>query len=206
MSKKSGIHSIKPVDFSKYVQKFRAYTTTTGIKILLKAIPLKLVDASNDKVKDPPIPTYKMEIYGGGEQEDTLTEDVVIGFEASDPDNGKKYREIYNSYMEALAQASDEREKKLTKIILLRGVEFEIPNEEGWLEEMEFMGIEVPESKLKRRFFYLDHEIMSNPRDMAAIFDGVMRISGVPKEALADAMNSFRDILEDEEQEEDTAQ
>jgi hypothetical protein len=200
---KNGIRSIKPINISKLQPKFKDYTTTTGLHVRLKAMPLKLIDKSNASVIDPEIPKYTMEVLGGDVQEDILTEDVVKSFEVSDPEIGKKYREIYTNYMIALDKASDTRREKFIKILLLRGIDFDIPDEDAWLEEMNELDIEIPENKLKRKLFYLDTEVMANPRDMSAIFDGVMSISGVPSEALADARDSFRNLLADEEREED---
>lgn len=169
----------------------KTFTTSTGIEVRILGLSQLLLDKTRTSVKFPDPPTYELETVAGKKEVHAHNETTL------ETDEDKK---AWADYQTALAEADRLQKDRLLKLILMKGIEVDMPEEEGadddWLAVQAFIGLEVPEDTLGKRYDYITTEVISNPEDLAEIMQLVMEKSGVPKEALAEARASFRSAME----------
>lgn len=182
-------------------KRFKVITTIDGTTLKLSAVPQLLMDKVMGSIPDPVRPTYEMEIIGGEKQYDILTDDVIKDTENIDAALAKKYRKQLDKYFVDLVEAEMARNRKMTETVLLTGVHAEVPkaDEPGgeWIENVEFLGLEIPTALGPRKVFYLESVVLKGKEDIDAIMDGVMELSGLSEAQRSEARASFRDNVQE---------
>lgn len=161
------------------------YTTKDGVELNISGIkPLLLQRLEKSYRKsnpEPKKPTYIVDGLGGKEElphnETTLTteEDKIRWLQWKDQ------RAIWEAGLN----------ERILHAILLKGVKNKFEINDEWIEEQEFLGIEVPESKNGRRILYIETEILSG-EDIVGLTRNVMSLSGLGEEVLQEADKLFR--------------
>lgn len=167
--------------------KEKDYVTGTGVTLHLTGISQLFIDSMRASVVYPDPPTYEAELPGG-EKEIHFHDETTL---ETDEDHEK-----WDAYKREYAKVDMEFRKKFTDAILIKGIDFEYPDDSEWIEESEFLGVKVPEEKFPRKLHYIYNEAIAGPDDLAAIVQEVMELSQLPREVLDQARNSFRGALE----------
>lgn len=140
-------------------------------------------------------PTYEVKTAAGNIEIHEHNEKTI-----SDQATSEEEKELWEKYQAGLKQASTEASEKVTEALLLRGVKFNLPKDNGWKEEQEFLGITIPEKQHELKLHYLTTELVKSPADIIGLIATVTRHTGVSEEALAAAEASFRSSLGESEQ------
>ena len=159
------------------------FTTSRGIGLTLKPIPHMLIDRVQNAHKPPQPPTYEIKTATGATEVHAHDETTL----ETDAD-----RAAWQAYMNARDEATKDANRAFMRLVFLRGVECELPNDDTWIREQVMLGIDVPTDPLEKRLHYLETEVIATVADADAIVRGVLEASGVPQEALAQAEDTFR--------------
>jgi len=168
-------------------------TTSRGVTV--KCLPVahlleKVRTEVTDEYPDPVPPMRKLE--GVGEVEIPYTEDTIAVEGVPEEDKA-----AWADYQQKMREIEMVRGERTLKVIALRGVEFEM--RPGWEEEHEFMGLRVPEGDAAKLYHYFTTEVVGNKMDGFLISQGISEASGVDKELLATAEDTFLDTLGESE-------
>jgi hypothetical protein len=165
------------------------YITSRGIEIKLRPIPPYLIQMTSSSFEMPEPPTYTVQTEGGGIE-------VHKHDEASIAQSSPEEQATWIEYTEKVNAAASKASEQLMTIVLIDGVDVEIPDENRWLKKMSLMGITVPEDPEDRLLMYKKTELLGNPDDMAKIMELVLGLTGVNREDLNKIKNSFQDRME----------
>lgn len=165
----------------------KKYTTTRGIEIEVLSIPMMLVDKINSAHPDPEPPTYEVAALGGVVERHPLTEQS-----AETPEE----KALLADWLKRKAEAKDARNRGFMRLVMLRGVKFDMPQDGAWVEEHEFLGVTVPEGAVERRLHYIETEVFGSVADYREITRLVMEESGVSEAAIEQASALFRGDME----------
>jgi len=165
----------------------RIYRTAAGVDVdILGISPMlmqKVGDAFRFKYPEPKPPTYVVETAGGGKEvnyhDDTTVETV------EEVDALQAYKDEHAAWR-AASQAA------LVRAVVIKGVKFEMPENDAWIEDQELLGLEVPEGELERRIHYFETEVVSSVEDMLTLLGSAMGLGGMQDEMLGTAMSMFR--------------
>lgn len=188
------------------------YTTNDGVSLETMAVSPFLLEKVRqsvfDRLRDDGIlidcPTYEVKTAAGNVEIHEHNEKTIADQATSEEEKG-----LWEKYQAGLKQASTEASEKVTEALLLRGVKFDLPKDNGWKEEQEFLGILIPEKSHELKLHYLTTELVKSPADIIGLIAAVTRHTGVSEEALAAAEASFRGALGESDEpieEGDTAQ
>lgn len=175
------------------------FTASSGIEVTLKPVPQLLVDSARNSVEYPELPYYEIEI-GDDVEKHELTEDTLKDEDLT-PEERAEFEATLQEYYLTYAKADEQLRDNMMNVMFLRGVEVELPEDDSWAEEQLLFGVKVPESPAARRLHYVKTEVIMNAEDMISMFDGIMRVSGMPEEYLREAQDSFRSAMEEAKQE-----
>lgn len=165
------------------------YVTQDGIVIKLHWINPILIQNVMNSIKVPKRPTYETTTRSG------RVEIYPMDAESAVQTPGGEVRWL--TYLEEKEAAESEQNLRIMKVLFLEGTECDIP-ENGWDRRDLFYGLDVPTPDMpdERRAYYLMNHI--SPEDIAGLMTALMRKTGVPEEAVAEAEKSFRDSILDE--------
>ena len=163
------------------------YTTSRGVKVTYNGIAT-LIDAlqSSLNARKPIAPTYEVKSLAGN-SEIHAHDETTLETEAD--------RAAWLEYQTKLAAWSDESQRSLMRLILLRGISVELPSDSDWEKQQAFAGIVVPQDAMEKRMHYLQTEVLGSVADYQMMVVGVMRVSGVPEDLLSQVESSFRRSL-----------
>lgn len=136
-------------------------------------------------------PTYTVTLAGGAKQvyeyDEKSIEDVTTPQE--DKDKWAEYKKQFD-----LMQA--EANEKTTAYLFYDGVECEI--EEDWIEEQEWLGVELPKNKFDLKVRYITTRLLKTPEQIKNAITEIMRLSikGVDNSAVKAAEGTFSSILQ----------
>lgn len=198
MSKNNGSNGRAATGQPSHVRR-KPYTTTTGISLMLQAIPSMLLDSIAPNMREewtekgialPVCPQYEAKLAGGGVEyhdhdETTLTND--------------EERAAWAAYKAAESKWATQLNERTMNAILAKGVilSADMTDNAPWIQEQLELGFKIPKSPLARRLYYIKNEAVGNPIDLYEIMRGVMQLTGVPAERMAAAEESFRSQLEE---------
>lgn len=177
-------------------KKVYTYQTATGRELILNPLPplqIQLVRDAAVKEAERKFgerlykPTYTLDT-GDGATETHEHDEATI---AQDPEA----KRAWDAWQAQEAQFDAYSNDKIMRFILLRGISFEMPADDEWMEMQAYFGIDVPEAGLDRRFHYIQTEIIGSVTDLTALMSEIMKISGVDEETVAAAQATFRDTL-----------
>lgn len=147
-------------------------TLSTGVVLKLKPIPPLLLDKLINKsfpVPEPP----------------TIT---VDGFDGKH-DEPNPHDPAYKATVAAIRRQQSDKTIDLT---LMRGVDVELPEDVGWIADLEELGIEVGETYNQRRHAYVRFVLLERTSDLNRVIIQVMALSGVRESDIAEAEARFR--------------
>lgn len=98
----------------------------------------------------------------------------------------------WRAYQNELARVQREYGEKFLKTVLLRGLNVEMPTDDAWVREQEFMGYTVPTEPLQRKLYWLETEVFSTKEEIEDATTRVLRASGTREEVISAMEASFR--------------
>jgi hypothetical protein len=159
-------------------------TVTTSRGVTVTCLPIQsLLDKLNAQYKPPEPPSYEVKTATGAVERHAHDATTL----ETDED-----RAAWQAYLQARADAQTAQSLALTRLVLLRGISVDMPTDEQWVKEQEWLGLQVPDDPFERKLHYIETEVIAGVADIEAIMLGVMRESGVPEELLAQMDATFR--------------
>jgi len=159
-----------------------------GHKLTLLPVSPFLVDKAmaTVNVAGPEPPTYTAVTAAGVEEVHPHDETTL----ETDED-----RRAWAEYLEQKRAAEQARQESLIRILFVKGIEVNIPKN-GWVEEQQFFGIDVPKNPLELKVHFISTEVLHSLDDMLALMGDIMELSGVSREAIEVASESFLGEME----------
>jgi len=147
-------------------------TLSSGVQIKLVPLPPLLQRAVEEKFPEPEIPIVEV----------TVHKKKVMQPNPDDPD-----------YQKALEQWAKDRGQALMDLAFIKGVVFELPEDETWMEELALVGVEVGEGQAARKLAYLRSVAIATIEDMMGVTGRVLAMSGVSPQAIDEAAKTVQD-------------
>ena len=175
------------------------FTASSGITCQVRPVPETLAELAKKKVEkdfrergeaiDPP--TYTIKTASGKEIPEPHDESTL------QTDEDRALWRAHQAALERLAAAQTEAE---SKVWLMRGLVFELPEDDTWMDEQEEIGVEVPRDagKGELKWHYLTTEVLLTVDDMMQAVQAITSCSYagiVTEEAIGAAMDSFRNRI-----------
>jgi hypothetical protein len=170
--------------------KYQTYVTSRGYELKIRSISPFLLDEIKASVPEPPKPTYKTKLVGGGEQEhyhDLTTLET-------DED-----REQWAEYLRAKSAADALRSEKISMVMFEEGIINwdELQPTPEWEAKRRSRGLDIPSDGSERQIKYLETEIFGSMADVFQFQTLLMKAGGdVPEEAIQQIEASFRSLLQ----------
>jgi hypothetical protein len=170
--------------------------TTEGLEVRLRPVSRVLIQSVQRAVErelrakglplDPP--TYEVVTATGDKEVHAHDEDSISTDEE---------RAAWEAYLAARETLQDEANARVAKTVVVGGVICDDPPD-SWVEDMRYLGVELPEDPRDLKYAYLEMEILKTPADLMRAMAGVMRLSleGAPKETIESIEALFRRALE----------
>ena len=164
-------------------------TTSRGHQVECLPIATMLDELSaeyNDKMPSPP--THQISDVTGTTIPVPYTEESIK--QANVPEADK---EVWAKYIEEKAKLEAELAERRIRVIATRGIMvLDMPAEEAWIAEHEFLGYTVPDAPLPRLYHYVKTEVLGTKEDGIKVTAGIYRASGLDEEVLNQIEASFR--------------
>jgi len=128
---------------------------------------------------EPPVPTFRIEGTPGSFVEVEYDEKTILGDDV--PQEAKDAWVKHQAWDAGLRNMFG---TQLVRTLATMGTKFEIPDDDEWIKDAAFVGLDVPEDARERRLFYFSNFILGKPQDGYTISQGVYAASGF-NEALA---------------------
>lgn len=166
--------------------KVRQFVLSTGYEVIVHPVSQVTIQDAQSIIKDPPVPR--------------VLEDGRAIFDSNDPAYLQGLENPDHPYYAvALRETNEKRGMAVVDIILIKGVEVVggVPDDDGWLEELQFMakrglisldGFDLA-NKFDRAFLYKRHIVVGTEADWQMVMAAAM---GVSEEDVQRAMASFR--------------
>jgi len=162
-------------------------TTSSGITLKLQPVAPALLQKIEQSIPTPERPYYEAKtIFGTIEHypHDSSTVET------------EEEKHMWREYSVEKYRREVELTQKGNRALLSKGVIIPKEVEEKqflvWQEEQEWIGIEVPNKPLDRRYHFLTTEILKTPNDIITTVEKIMRLVGMDEETLQAAEDSFR--------------
>ena len=172
----------------------RVIVTTDGQEVRLRPVPSEMIQlvkqAAERELREQGLPldppTYTAKTASGDEE--------VHQHDAESLSTDEERAE-WQAYQDATRTLEQEHIRRVTELLIKRGVIADDPPEE-WVAEMREFGIEIPDDQRKWRYVTL--ELLKTPGDVIKAVQAITRISldGAPREVVDDMVASFRDSME----------
>lgn len=161
---------------------FRSKSGTITLRVR-PVDPIKLQNAAT-AVKIPKPPTYKTTTITGKVREFVMDEQA-----ANETPGGV---ELWRKYQEELRNAQGEQFNFLARVTLFYGTEY-TPPDDGWEEELAFLGYELPPSAEMRKVLYLMNNLVME--DISNLILKVMQVSTTSEQEISEVTSSFPDTI-----------
>jgi len=174
--------------------KEKVYITEEGMELRLKHVSSNLLTQITRAIEFPKPPTYKVELASGDVEEydhDETTLEVEDDEEAT-----RQNKRAWEKYKKELDEANADAMRLQTRAMLFKGIDIELPEETDWIEELEILGVDIPDNKTDLKILYIETEVLKSLRDMLEVTVELMKLSGVRGEAIDKIESSFRSLLE----------
>ena len=169
---------------NEFISSTGAIINVTGVSPLL----LQKIQASFEKkTPKPVIPTYEAESAGGDIEVLPHNETTV---------STEEEKEQWEKYKKEKEQWDRELNEKVLRALILKGVVMDVDDSAEWVQEQEFLGIDIPDDKNERKIHYFETEVVGSASDVFALVTEIMKLSGLDEEAIADAESLFRSELQ----------
>lgn len=161
------------------------HTTSRGVHMQLVGLPQLLLDNIRNSVPKPSVPTYTVHV-------DETNADIVLPYDEKSVQTEQE-KAMWADYQAKLAAAEKIVNDRLTDATLLKGVIVELPEDDNWIKEQQFLGATVPvDNPMKLYIHYIRTEAISGDADLRAITLKILEATGVGEEALDEVRKSFR--------------
>lgn len=150
----------------------------------------KIAESIKDKYKLVK-PTYTVTVAGGGKQVFDYDEESI-----TDKATPKEDKDKWTEYKTQFDLMQSEANEKTTAYLFYEGVECEIDDE--WLEEQEWLGIELPKNRFDLKVRYITTKLLKTPEQIKQAIAEIMRLSikGVDNSAIKAAESTFPGIIQ----------
>lgn len=156
----------------------RRITLASGITFELRPVAGLLIRQAVANIPKPKPPMHIDEARGGRETPNFDHPEYLAAVD------------IYNAATENAAM----------DVMLLRGTKLIEPLPDGiegpqgndWIEELDFLGVAVPDTRLGRYLAWLKYAVFSDPDELIRATRSIARMSGLSEEDVIEAMDSFR--------------
>lgn len=163
------------------------FVNSAGESYEVLGVPPLMLDKIRVTVEFPSVPQYETEIVGGGKQYQDYNETMI---ETDDE------RKIWDEYQTKLKAAQRELQEKQLKLFFGKGIKIDETDEQEWLDEQSYFGIEVPTNPIGRRVHYVETHVVRNVDDMQRLIEEIMRETGLRPEVLQQARKMFQSSLQ----------
>lgn len=175
------------------------YITLSGLEVPIKPIsPTKLMKAEigvektfKDRGEPIDTPTYDVETAGGGKETFDLDEDSILI--PDDEEETTKRQADWDAHQDALKRLKKEQ-YDVTRTIVLKAIDLQLPEDETWIKEQKELYIEVPDKPHERWYHWLETEIL-HPTDIINLIAQILVLSAtgiMPEEDVDAAVALFR--------------
>ena len=147
-------------------------TLGSGVEVTLVPLPPLLTQRVDDQFPDPEPPMVEVEVHGK----------KVTQPNPDDPDYAKELERVKMAKGWAYLD-----------LVFLKGIKFDMPEDEEWLEELTLAGIEVGESKAAKRLAYVESVLITNVAEFEEVTGRVLAMSGVTPQAIDEAAKTVPD-------------
>lgn len=161
-----------------------SFTGVNGVTITFRSVSPFLIDRLRASFQMPEPPTYTATTVTGATETHKHDSDSI---QSASPEE----KAAYDGYLMSVRQTNVRQQEAFTRLLLSRGVEVDVPAN-GWVEDQEALGVNVPTEANARKVHYILTEIIGSPDDLVTILGYIMERTGVKKEATDAAMSSFR--------------
>lgn len=161
------------------------FVTSAGRKVPTKKFSPLLLEKIRNSVDFPAVPMYEITTASGAVEYHEHTEDTL---------ETEEDIKAWGEYKERESEANSEVIRRMLNLVLLKGVDVELPKDNGWVEEQELIGIEVPkDNPAKLKLHYIETEVLSSTDDLGGLMTFVMERIGIRREVIEEAEKSFQD-------------
>lgn len=165
------------------------FETEDGTKIPIKKLSPYVFDILRSSEDAPDKPTYEVKLVTGETQ--TFEHDQESIKNASEEE--KKEWEDYHKEIERLRKTAQETVERL---ILYRAVDLELPEDDDWIEEQRWIGLNPPvKNKRELKLHWVKTELLSSGDDIKRLMSHVLVASGVGREDKSTIKRSFPDQM-----------
>lgn len=176
------------------------FTTSQGVKIEITQVPPLLIDVvrlqAMEEKEVPPIPTYEVELADGTKLPYEHDKDSIV-----DPTTPDSDRKLWAAYQAAKEAQQKHTSLKMMDLFMLKGtvIDEEVINNGAWLDLQRYFRIKIPDDPYDRKIHYLRTELLTTVDDIYGMMSDIVELSGIDKNILQAAKNSFRDNLRQEQ-------
>lgn len=174
-------------------------TDRHGNKVTLKVgrAPAMMLQRIASDIKRPDRPTYTVELYGGKKQSYPLDEAAAKSFAEEGTEEGMAHFRAWTEYRQAMEEADAAYMERMMRAMFFNAVEFDLPGDQSYFLEDEFLGFEVPEQERFRKVHYLMNHLRD--ADVVTLLSRIMAATGVDEQIVADAEAAFRGSVRNEQ-------
>jgi len=174
-------------------ERSRAYTTTSGLRVILTGLPPLVPQRIDSSIEYPKKPTYEVPLATG---------DVEVYEHDEDTLQTDEDRQAWADYLEAQEDAETELTEKLLYAVLVECVELTTYEDmfAAWKKRQFLIGIPLSDDEDINKFNFMQTDVFRDADDIGEILTIVMSLTGVSMEDLAEARNSFPGEVEPEPQ------
>lgn len=160
------------------------FTSSTGLSVKLRPVSPFSIEKVKESVKDPLVPTYTVTTAVGAVETYPHDEESIKAASAED-------QQAWARYQVDLLMAMGTRNERLTQLLLLEGVDVDIPAD-GWQKRQQRLGIVIPDDPDDLKVHYILTRVVGRPEDLEEMLARVMEQIGVQAADMEAARNSFR--------------
>lgn len=173
------------------------YTTSLGVRITFNPIGTQL-----EKLGAPQAgitaPTYEIKTATGVTEHWPVLEKIPATDEEWDtaiaeaaPENVEAIRR----YRADLRAAQLKYNQSLMRLILARGINFEMPPGDAWIEDDRWIGLNVPDDPRERKLYYIETHVLGTTSDYREVVRGVFVASDVSEELISQFEAAFQNSV-----------
>jgi len=176
------------------------FTTAAGVQIEIVPVPPLLIEAvrlqAMEEVEVPLIPTYEVELADGTKLPYEHDKGSI-----TDPNTTDAERRAWAEYQAALADQQKHSSTKMMDLFMVRGtiIDEEVINSGQWKVMQKYFKVKLPEDPFDLKIHYLRTELLTTTDDIYGLMSAIMELSGIDKNILKAAKNSFRGNLRTEQ-------
>jgi len=161
-----------------------AFTTDEGREIRLRAVGLRLVQQVLGKYPEPPVPTYEVQLVGGGTQsfphdEESAKQSGLTG--------------EWAAYRESCTDSDARKMQELSEFLLYNCVIDEPSPTAEWSVDFALWGLDSPDPADKRAYklFWIENELCPGPHNLSRLLGQLYQLVGLFGKDLAKEFESF---------------